>query len=651
METTTQIDYRLIDAFVRGLKPDPLMTVSEWADANRVLSGEESARPGPFETKLTPYMFEIGQRLSTLDPAQKIVFKKSSQVAATEMGNNWLGYIIDLIGGTFMYIMPTVDLMKKTSKTRIQKMIDNTESLRHKVYPSRSKDGGSTILEKFFEGGQMVGVGANSPVGVSSTPCPYAYADEIDRYPENIAGEGSVLSLIRTRQITFGDNKKMFLTSTPTLKNRSLIDSEFESTSQRYFHVPCPICNHEQVLFFDHVVYLAENGEWLPIRGSSLTVNSPALKDVRYKCVNCNTAIEHRHKRYMLDNGFWKPKYPEREDGITYGYFINALYSPPGMYSWREMAIDYIEAQNDESKMIAFINTKEGECYEGERGDVPDWESLYNRAHNEKLSYERNKPFKETVFITAGVDVQKDRLEVMIVGWAKGKISQQIDYRVLVGDTDKPAVWAELGKIVNETWEREDGMIIPLKIMAIDTGYNTKYVYDFVDKWPINKVLAVKGMDRLDTIYGAPKQIQFTRSGKKMGKVKVWGVGVSIIKGELYGNLKREIDKDTGEVPNGYCHLLTMNNTSFYRGLTAEELMAVKNKKNFTEFVWHKKYERNEPLDTMVYARMAASVNGMDHWSDERWNEEYAAGAVAKEEVQLLTEEKPIEKIKSPYWK
>ncbi len=648
------IKYKLISGFYRGLKPDRIMTVSEWAERNRILSLAESARPGRFKITLTPYLKEIYDRLSVTDAAREIVFMKSSQVGATEMGNNWLGYTIDVASCMFMYVMPTVDMMKKTSKTRIQTMINTTAVLRNKVAPNKSRDGNNTILEKYFEGGGMVGVGANSPVGVSSTPIRFAYADEIDRYPANVDGEGNVLSLVKTRQITFGATKKTLLTSTPTLAGISAIEQEFDRTGQRFYHVPCPICNAMQVLNFENLRFCPAD-EWIPIKGHENLLSITNIGDIRYECEACQHPIEHRHKTYMLSNGEWRAKFPEKENGVLYGYHINALYSPASMYSWEDLINDYKDSLHDVPKTISFVNTKLGQCYQPEAGDKPNWETLYDRAHNELNTYKPNRPFKEIVFITAGVDVQADRLEISIIGWSEGKRSQILDYRVIAGNTDNDEVWKELEKVVNEFWLREDKMIMPLKMMAVDSGYNTTKVYEFVRKFPLTKVIAVKGREKLDSLVTSPKAIEYSRSGKKIGKVKVFGVGVDLIKSELYGFLKQEIDRETGEIPFGYCHLLPMNNTNYYRGLTAEELTKVKNKKGFTEYVWVKKYERNEPLDTWVYARAAAAVLGMDRWNEDRWKQEFKESATpAPDETGKVPNSgtKPPNETnkKSPFW-
>ena len=258
-----------------------------------------------------------------------------------------------------------------------------------------------------------------------------------------------------------------------------------------------------QVLEFDNLRFL-HNEEWKSLKENDTAIDIKNITEIRYECIECHHPIEHHHKTYMLANGEWRPKFPEKENGLLYGYHINALYSPASMYTWVDLANDFMESIGDVPKTISFVNTKLGLCYQPEAGDKPNWETLFDRAHNEKTAYKPNVPFKEVVFITAGVDVQADRLEISIIGWSEGKRTQLIDYRVLPGNTDNDEVWNDLEKIVNEKWIREDDMMMELRMMAVDSGYNTSKVYDFVKKFSISKVIAVKGKEKVLALkYGA----------------------------------------------------------------------------------------------------------------------------------------------------
>jgi len=614
-----------INAFLRGIKPDPLLTVSQWADEYRFLP-QVSAEPGKFRMSRTPYMREIIDHLSVHDPAQEIIFKKCSQIGATESGNNWLGYIMDIAPASMLYVMPTDQMMKDTSKNRIQKMIDATPSLRHKIRPAKSKDANNTIQYKEFEGGFFKGVGANSPVGLASTAVRFVYMDEIDRYPLDVGGEGSAIDLAKTRTATFGARRKMFLTSTPTLEGTSAIDLAFKKTGQRHYYVPCPYCGTMQKLHFENLIYDKKR-----IRSAQFEVN--------YQCNHCSTLIAERFKTKMLADGVWQPDYPENENGLTYGYHLNALYSPLGMYSWVDLAKDYEEATTEIPKMITFVNTKLGETY-NDKGDKPDWELLYAKREN----YTRGVPFEDVAFVTAGADVQADRIEIEIVGWMKGKRSQSIDYRILFGDTSADDVWQQLDAILNETFVTTSGVGHSISKLAIDTGYNTTKVYEFCRRHDVSRVVPIKGQANQMIMVSHPKPVDVNSNGKTIGRTKVFHVAVSIIKSELYGWLKLMPPAD-GVYPVGYCHFPEYDEHHF-KSLTAEEMKQVTDSKGSVRYEWVVKYKRNERLDCRVYARAAAAISGMDRFTDHYWQMLLTSLQPVKQNEQVKTKKRS-----SGFWK
>ena len=120
----------ILRAWGAGLTPDPDLTVSEWADRHRMLSGRALAEPGRYRTARTPYMGEIMDRLSPGDPTQRIVFMKAAQVGATEAGNNWIGFAIHQAPGPMLAVRPTVEF----ARLEWQKLRERNEALDCRVY-------------------------------------------------------------------------------------------------------------------------------------------------------------------------------------------------------------------------------------------------------------------------------------------------------------------------------------------------------------------------------------------------------------------------------------------------------------------------------------------------------------------------------------
>ncbi len=583
-------------SFLQGLMPEELLTVDQWADKYRYLSTESSSEPGLWRTDRVPFMREPMQRLSYYDPAEIVVFCKGAQVSGTELGYNLIGYCIDIAPCPILHVMPTVDLAKRNSKSRLSPMLAATPRLNDKIPPARSRDSGNTTMVKEYPGGIYITAGANSASALRSMPAKVLILDEVDAYPLDLDGEGSPIDLAMARTRNF-PNKKVYMLSTPTVENISVIDREFKNSCQRYWHVPCPDCGTAQKLIWAGL-------KWDPGKPET----------ARYECQHCGYLTHERFKTKMLAAGEWISDKPELENSRRWGYHLNSLYSPYGWYSWEQAAREWEEAQDDktQSKLKTFINTVLAETWK-ETGERPEWEILMNRSE----SYARNEPPTPVVFLTSGVDIQKDRIELEIVGWARGKKAYSVDYRILMGDTSQPDVWAELSKITSETWKREDGKELSLRLMCIDAQYNTQYVYDFCRKHDASRVIPVRGVDRQNVLVSSPRVVDTNSRGKKMGHVKVWGVGVSLGKSELYSLLKLNKGED-GNAPDGYCYFPAYD-AHYFKGLTAEQLQFSVDRKGYRKYEWVKLFDRNEPLDCRNYARAAASIVGIDVFTDAHW--------------------------------
>ena len=116
-------DAALIDAAWRaGMMPERQLTVSEWADAHRMLPAT-SAEPGRWRTDRAPYLRGIMDALSVGSPLERVVFVKGAQLGGTEAGLNWLGYIVHNAPGLALLVMPSLDMVRRNTRTRIDPMI------------------------------------------------------------------------------------------------------------------------------------------------------------------------------------------------------------------------------------------------------------------------------------------------------------------------------------------------------------------------------------------------------------------------------------------------------------------------------------------------------------------------------------------------
>ena len=592
-----------------GITPDPNFSVSEWADEHRVLSSKSSAEPGRWRTDRTPYLREIMDCLSVMSPVQRIVFKKGSQIGGTEGINNAIGYIIHMAPGPILAVSPTVEMAKRNSRQRIDPLIAEVPALRERIAPARSRDAGNTVLSKDFQGGVLVMTGANSAVGLRSMPGRYILLDETDGYPGDVDGEGDPIVLAERRSATFAKRRKIFLVSTPTIRGLSRITREYEDSDKREFWVPCPHCQHKQPLKFERLHW----PEGQPEKAA-------------YRCEACEGDIYEFQKTDMLARGEWVAT--AKGDGVTQGYHLSSLYSPVGWFSWEEAARMFEKAQDNPEEMKGFVNTVLGEAYEDEY-DAPDYERLYERRE----IYPIGVVPEGGLFLTSGVDIQRDRIECEVVAWGRNKESWSVDYFLLDGNTAESAVWKKLERVLNTDFPHATGSTLPIRVMSVDSGYATQDVYNWVKKFPQavfggagarasqpRTVVAIKGRDTETALISSVSKADL--GGKRQG-LRVWSLGVPIAKGELYRWLK--LSRPTDEAlakgepfPAGSCHF-PQYGEEYFKQITAEKRV-IRLHKGFPKSSWEKDPNRkNEALDCRVYARAAASIYGLDRFKEIHW--------------------------------
>jgi phage terminase large subunit GpA-like protein len=569
------------EAFLGGLRPDPDHTVSSWADQHRMLSQKASAEPGRWRTERTPYLREILDCLSSNSPVQRVVFMAGAQVGKSETGNCWLGYVIHHAPGPMLLVQPTVDTAKRFSKQRLAPMIEETPILHERIAANASRDGGNSMMTKEFQGGVLIITGANSAAGLRSMPVRYLFLDEVDAYPSDVDGEGDPVQLAEKRTTTFS-RRKVYLCSTPTIKDVSRIEREFNTSDQRRYFVPCPDCGHKQ---------------WL--RWAQIKWHDDDPQTACYACEECGVLIEERHKSEMLAAGEWRPT--AASDGRTAGFHLSSLYSPLGWKSWSEIVAEFLQAKSDAALLKTFVNTVLGETWEEDYSAKLGASDLQQRVE----FYQAGVAPARVLAVTAGVDVQDNRLAVSLYGWGQGEESWAIDHMEIFGDPSQPKVWQQLDEVLLKPVAHE--LAEPLKIAAaaVDSGgHFTSEVYAYCRDRKKHGIVAVKGQSqRGKPPIGKASKVDFNWRGRTIkGAAEVYPVGSDTIKGTLYARMK------LNEPGPGYLHFHGELPEGFFEQITAEKQIT-RYVKGFPVREWIKKSgARNEALDCAVYAYAALQL-------------------------------------------
>ena len=568
-----------LSGFFEGFQPDPLLMVSGWADARRFLSSKAASEPGQWRTDRTPYLREPMDVLSPHDPAERIVMMFASQTGKTESGNNWIGYVIDYAPGPMLMVQPTEAMVKKSVRQRIDPMIADSPTLREKVGEASSRSGSNNLFMKDFPGGMLLLTGANSAASLASMPIRYLFADEVDRWPYDVEGEGDPLGLAERRTTNFR-RRKILITSTPTIKGASRIEREFKKSDQRRYFVPCPHCAHMQTLRWRD-----EDGTFR-LRFDRDENGNVIQESVLYVCESCETGIEEWHKTQMLMSGRWIATAPG--DGKTIGFHLNALYSPLGWKRWSEIVQEFLEAKDYPELLKQWMNTVLAETWEDE-GLTLNANVLAARLENwPRLQV----PAGGAVLVNA-VDVQGDRLEAKTIAFGAGEESWLVDYDIMWGDpsTDH-SVWEKLDEWRQREYVHETtGRAMRASITLIDSGSGNHQdaVYDFVGPRQAERVFAIKGKDYLSRPGLAME------STTKKSHIRLFLVATHAAKDRIFSRLR---------VPKpgpGYMHLPNWIPEQYLDQMTAEKKIVTKNKRTGAFKIEYQQTGRNEAFDLEVY--------------------------------------------------
>jgi phage terminase large subunit GpA-like protein len=565
----------------RAWAPRERLTVSQWADAHRILSSAATPTPGPWSTDREPW--QRGVMDAVHEGAETIVCMKSGQIGLTEsLILNTIGYHIAHDPCPMLLVEPSEALAKRLSKNRLAFMLNATPALAAKVPAVRSRSSSRSLLHTSFTGGYLVLAGANSPTALASDPMRIVMFDEVDKYPPHLGDEGDPVSLGMKRTTTFW-NRLHVLASTPTLRGSSKIEAWFLLSDQRRYVIPCPRCSHRDWITWNdplHFRVVFENRD-------------PATAHL--ECPQCHGWIEDHERVGMIATGAWEPTAPYR--GVI-GFHVWEVYKSTS--TLRRIVEGFLRARElGREEQREWTNQTLGETWE-EPGEAIETHVLIARRER----YLAEVP-AGVLFLTAGVDTQDDRLEAWVWGWGLGEEQWLIDIRTLPGDPATPEVWTMLDELLERQWRHARGHTPMIAAVGIDSaGHRTDHVYAYVAKNQQRRVYATIGRDGQRPIWTPGHQ---PRDGKARRKVPLFVVGVDNAKAELQARLRLAAPGP------GFVHLPlqlpgdVLLDESALDQLTSERLVTRYDKRRRTRRGWElaRPGIRNEGLDCTVLALWA----------------------------------------------
>jgi len=592
--------------------------IVDCAERHRVFP-QGSPFPGKMKYKKTPYMVEIAKELSPQSDTEEVVIMKSGQSGATAGATEpLLLFKILEDPGPVLAITANDELAKTWAEDRLDPMFElsgASKKFKSTIVKNSQHGGkGSTALKKSWPGGRL----DIKTYGKISQIRQISYQVVILEEEEEAANalkargakQGDFKDVAYARTRAFRGRRKILRVSTPLIKETSTIYKAFIAGDQRYYYVPCPKCGHMQRLKWKHLRY--ETNEHGIVDADNVYYECQYEHDGK----KCTYKIKNEDKPKMLAKGEWRATNKEKARPKTKSYHFNALYVPPGMDTFADLAQAWVDAQGDPEKMQVFVNLSLGEPYE-DHGDSPPAETLYALQGNYKrgfLPHPENEGMP--LFTMIGADVQRGnkrggeyvkgkdpRIEASLVGFGLNNRTWLIDHYVIKGEVHDHNSGAF--RKFREMIEKQKFPIMPEKIF-IDAGYETDTVKKFCNN--SQKVFPIKGVPFIsEKALFKRVDLQEYNSGLG-GPLPYYELRNDPIKMRIYNRMGLRADQGTGEYPDGYMMFPSNMEHKYFEQLTNERRLVKKTEGGRTKVYFDAGGRPNEALDTYCYAMQACEV-------------------------------------------
>lgn len=584
------------DVLFDVLNPPADVDYLAWAEHNIVFSELESPDyPGPYNRRLFRYFDEVLRALSPADLCRIVTLMKSAQIGGTVIANIYTGGSMDMDPSWFLYVHPTENNAERWSKMKLAPMLRNTSSLTA-LFPKKNRDGLDSLLykERVDGRGAIQISGANSAASLSQVTMKRQVQDDLSKWENNSGGDPETQADSRSRGV---EEAKIFKISTPLVMPGCRVTTNFEAGSQEYPYVPCPHCQHMQVLEWENM--LADLDEEHPERA-------------HFTCIECGTEIEEYHRQQMLDGLEWRAHNPSQKR-FHRSFYIWSAYSP--LQSWERVAREWLSAKGDPASEQTFLNDTVGRAYVSV-GEAPPWEALRDRGANS--DYPRGRIPPGGLVFVLGIDCQGDRVEWQAVAFGRDYRRFVVDCGVIPGHISEERCQERLDALVEQRWGNSAGHKIAPDRAAIDGNAYTEEVWDWVRRHPASRVVMVRGAKSESApLTQRVKKERNSKTGKLLRySRRFYNFNSSVLKMALYRNAAK-----TDPLERGYIGFPTGLDDEYYRQLTAERRVPKKRKDGFTEYKWEKDpNQANEMLDTMNQAEVAAILFGIRGLPDAIWD-------------------------------
>jgi phage terminase large subunit GpA-like protein len=494
-----------------SLVPAPRRPLSDWLESNVRIPDGVTATPGP--VRLWPYQRAIADAIG--DPSiERVTLVKPVRVGFSTLLTGALANYVANEPSQILALLPTEADARDYVVSDIEPIFSASPALAGLLTGDHSEGGRDTLLSRRFPGGSLKIVAAKSPRNLRRHTVRILFIDEADAM---LPGpEGSPISLAEKRTLSFAD-RKIVMGSTPLDAETSNVLRAYAQSDQRVFELACPDCGGLTEMLWKHI-------EW----------DAGEPETARFVCPHCEVRVPERFKAEMVARGDWRITRPEIKGHA--GFRLNALVSGLPNASWAKLAAEFLRAKEDTDDLRVFVNTILAEGWRDDDGDDVDELALAARAEPFGLQPDAETGSlgmpAEVLTITAGVDVQDDRLEITLVGWSRSE-ALVLGHHIIWGTPDDDGTWLELEALLRTRWTHPLGGRLTVEAAVVDSGDGdwTERVYAFCFPRGARRIMAGKGMA------GSRPDLEMSKNKAKGGRL--WIIGVDGIKTTIMNRLVR----------------------------------------------------------------------------------------------------------------
>lgn len=401
------------DRLAKIWEPKCVPPTDIWVTENVWFSPKAWASAGFWNYDLFPYTRGVLQAFD--DPeVREIILMWATQTGKTSLLGAMVAKSAVFALFASQIACPDANSALEHQQTKLIPVLQGVEALAHRIKPESKRSRRVVDL-----GDSLIYYSWSARWTVSGRAAAFIAITEANLHSRRKNTEADPVEMVRDRCKGFQGQHKILVEGKPATKGACRMDSNYQSSDQRKYHVPCPHCKAHQVLV------LGDRDADFGLKWTSNRHGDPDRDSVHYLCSANRCRIDQGHKANMIRAGVWVPKgcivgpdgrldgIPERSPERS-GFQLDSLYA--NSVSWHSYATEFVRAKRGGVEALKnFIQGWKAEAFDDEPATRSDEEILSHEG-----DYDAGTIPEAPLALHIVVDAQEKRLFYNVWGWGYG---------------------------------------------------------------------------------------------------------------------------------------------------------------------------------------------------------------------------------------